>query len=38
MRNMARKDTLATPCILLRERLIWGGQRKKGVKSEELDF
>lgn len=24
MRNMARKDTLATPCILFRERLFEG--------------
>lgn len=24
MRNMARKDTLATPCIFLRERLFEG--------------
>lgn len=29
MRNMARKETLATPCIFLRERLFgWGrGER-----------
>lgn len=25
MMNMARKDTLATPCIFLRERLFGGG-------------
>lgn len=28
IRNMARKDTLATPCIFLRERLF--GRENKG--------